>query len=82
MQDAGNALDNFDDIATFKEPWQIQTPNFPLMPATCQYLYRLPTMALRSKPQQQRRVNELIENGGLSPVISFMAQGCIISTSK
>jgi prepilin-type N-terminal cleavage/methylation domain-containing protein len=37
--DSTNALDNFDDIVTFKEPWQMQALNFPLT-ATCpQYFY-------------------------------------------
>ncbi len=34
MQDTSNALDNFDDIVTFKEAWQMQTPDFPLAFAT------------------------------------------------
>ena len=36
MQDASNALDNFDDLVTFKEGWQMQAPNYPLAAAqTC-----------------------------------------------
>jgi prepilin-type N-terminal cleavage/methylation domain-containing protein len=39
-QDPANALDNFDDIVTFKEPWQMQALNFPPTAANCsQYLY-------------------------------------------
>jgi len=33
MQDASNALDNFDDIVTFKEGWQMQAQNYPLSSA-------------------------------------------------
>ena len=35
MQDPANALDDFDDIVTFKEPWQIQGLNYPLPAASC-----------------------------------------------
>jgi prepilin-type N-terminal cleavage/methylation domain-containing protein len=39
-QDPANALDNFDDIVTFKEPWQMQAQNYPLTGANCsQYIY-------------------------------------------
>ncbi len=37
--DSSNALDNFDDIVTFKEPWQIQALNYPLTAASCQTVY-------------------------------------------
>ncbi len=38
--DSTNGLNNFDDIVSFKEPWQLQTPNNPLASATnsCSYL--------------------------------------------
>lgn len=35
----GNNLYYFDDIVSFKEPWQMQAPDFPLTAATCQYVY-------------------------------------------
>jgi prepilin-type N-terminal cleavage/methylation domain-containing protein len=38
-QDPANALDNFDDIVTFKEGWQMQALNYPLAAKlTCQML--------------------------------------------
>lgn len=38
-QDSSNALDNFDDIVTFKEGWQMQAPNFALSQTVAQCLY-------------------------------------------
>jgi len=38
-QDPANALDNFDDIVTFKEPWQFQTANYPLSQTVAQCVY-------------------------------------------
>jgi prepilin-type N-terminal cleavage/methylation domain-containing protein len=39
LQDPGNALDDFDDIVTFKEPWQMQAANYPLSPPSSQCIY-------------------------------------------
>ena len=37
--DSANALDNFDDIVTFKEAWQLQAQNAPVFPTACQFAY-------------------------------------------
>ena len=37
--DSTNALDNFDDIVTFKEPWQLQALNYPLSQTAAQCVY-------------------------------------------
>ena len=38
--DSTGANNNFDDIVTFKDAWQLQTTNFPLTAASCnQYVY-------------------------------------------
>jgi hypothetical protein len=38
-QDTTNALDNFDDIVTFKEGWQMQAQNFPVGPMLANCLF-------------------------------------------
>lgn len=39
-QSSTSALNNFDDIVTFKEAWQMQAQNFPLVSGSCgQYIY-------------------------------------------
>jgi hypothetical protein len=37
--DPNNALDNFDDIVTFKEAWQLQATNYPLSSTAPQCIY-------------------------------------------
>ena len=45
--DSSSTTDNFDDIVTFKEAWQMQAPNAQTVPSACNFIYVLDSQNAR-----------------------------------